>query len=70
MSGCPDLVLDVLNVASPQQQVIQRFPSYLAEIDKLIQGKPIYKHIVRTPHRQLNHALSRAVKPPAILRYS
>ena len=59
---------DVLNVASPQQ-VIQKFPSYLAEIDKLIQGKPIYKHIVRTPYRQLNHeiSLSRAVKPPAIL---
>ena len=60
--------LDVLNVASPQQ-VIQRFPSYLAEIDKLIQGKPIYKHIVRTPYRQLNYEISlfRTVKPPAIL---
>ena len=59
---------DVLNVASPQQ-VIHKFSSYLAEIDKLIRGRTIYKHIVRSPYRQLNHEISllRAVKPPIVL---
>ena len=59
---------DVLNVVSPQQ-VIQKFPSCLAEVDKMIQGRPIYKNIIRSPYRQLNHEISlcRAVQPPVVL---